>query len=636
MSIRQGSQREVAIMTSRAIKLVAAAVVLASLYYGKAMLAPLALAVLLSLLLTPPVHFLERYIGRVAAVIVSVVFSIILLSSAGYGVGVKTVGLAARFPQYKERLLRKAEVFKKSSGTWVGKTVGAITELAHELAGKKPYDIANPTDPSASPLRIEAVSPGLNPVTLTTTILSPLLAPLETAVIVLIFSIYFLIQPDDLRNRMLRLAGRNKIHSTSHAFDEVGRKVSRFLLMQTIINIVYGITLALGMTLLGFEDGIVWGGLVAILRFVPYVGTWVAALPPFLILVATTDGWQPMYFLLLLAFMDLVFAFVVEPHVIGGGIGISPLSLLVAAVFWAWLWGALGLLLSTPLTVCLAVMGKHVPPLRFLNVLLTDKPVLNAETRFYHRLLTLNRTSAIALLKTEIENKTYCQICDELLLPVLALSQIDLRRGRIDEERARAVRDMAVEIVAENSEFAAKTADNSPLEIPALREAPFSLNDLKCLPESTVLCLPAQSSTDELAAQLFAKMLRHNGLPAQEITADTTAGDVLEMIEKRGVSIVCISALPHSAIQHARLLYKRIRARFPNVIILIGVWGRKPKLEKFRTRIGCSKSDGIVVTFADGVQLIDTHLPQLIQKCRNERPAPKPAPPEAVPAAAAS
>ncbi len=617
MSHGQGSQPLLSV-GSRAIKLAAIAVVLASLYYGKAMLAPLALAVLLSLLLTPPVHFLERYIGRVAAVIVSAVLSIILLSSAGYGLGVKTVELASRLPQYKERIRRKTEHLKKSAGTWVGKTVDAISEITDEFAGQKPVVSANPGDSSTSALRIEPI----NPVVLTTTILAPLLAPLETAVIVLIFSIYFLIQPDDLRNRLLRLAGKNKIHSTSHAFDEVGRKVSRFLLMQTVINLVYGAMIAAGMTALGFPDGIIWGGLVAIMRFVPYLGTWVAALPPFLILVATTDGWQPAYFLMLLLLMDLLFAFVVEPLVIGGGIGISPLSLLVAAVFWAWLWGPLGLLLSTPLTVCLAVMGKHVSALRFLNVLLTDKPVLNAKVRFYHQLLGANRSGALSLLKNEIQNKSYCQICDDMLLPVLALAKLDLRRGSINGEKASEVRELAAELVSEITENSGPAQNDSVQELPA-REAPFSLDGLKCLPEFAVLCIPAKSNADELAAALFARILRTNGLPAHEISADSSAIDVLNLIEERKAAIVCISALPHSATLHARVLFKRIRSRFPNIIILIGLWARTSSLERSRQRIGCAKIDGLVSTFEDGVKYLDGHLPQLIQKYRNEPAAEK-------------
>lgn len=611
---RRSESRDNVIAGTRAIKIAALAVILAALYYGKPMLAPLALAILLSLLLTPPVHFLERYIGRVAAVIVSAVVSIAILSSAGYGLGVKTVEMASRLPKYKEGIIRRTEFLKKSAGSFVGKTVDAIADLTQEFGGKQSQNGLNPIEGAASPLRIETVAPRINPVELTTSILGPLLAPLETALIVLIFSVYILIQPDDLRNRLVRLAGGRKIQTTSHAFDEVSQKVSHFLLMQTIINIIYGAMIAAGMTALGFSDGLIWGGLVAVLRFVPYLGTWIAALPPFLILLATTEGWQPLYLLMLFAFMDLAFAFLLEPLVIGGGIGISPLSLLVAAVFWAWMWGALGLLLSTPLTVCLAVMGKHVGPLRFLNVLLTDKPVLNARLRFYHRLLSHNRSTALDLLRTELHGHSHSRICDDMLVPALALSERDLLDGRIDLEKAKVLRELAVELVADAAD------DNGS----AASTKQFDSVRIKLLPEHTVLCIPAHSNADEFAARVFASLLRARGVPAREIAADVTINDMLKFIEEQHVEIICISALPLAAAAHARSLSKRIRARFPRIPILFGLWSRRAKTSDLRHQIDCAKSDGLVSRYADGFDYIDKYIPAILEKKKRDLPLESP------------
>ena len=587
---------------------------LAALYYGKPILAPLSLAILLSLLLTPPVRLLERYIGRMAAVVVSAVLSIAILSSAGYGLGIKAVELASHLPEYSERIRHKSDALKKSTGAWFGKTIDAISEISQEFAGKKNTGPISPLDGTLIPMRVETVSPQINAVELTTTVLGPLLAPLETAVIVLIFSIYILIQPDDLRNRLLRLAGRNNIRATSHAFDEVSRKVSHFLVMQTVINLVYGALVAAGMTALGLSDGLVWGGLVALLRFVPYVGTWIAALPPFLILVAMTDGWQPIYLLMQFALLDLCFAFLVEPLVIGGGTGISPLSLLVAAVFWAWLWGPLGLLLSTPLTVCLAVMGKHIRALRFLNVLLTDKPVLNARVRFYHRLLADNRSTALDLLKTELHEESQIEMCDELLLPVISLTEADLHVERIDEERAKAVREMAAEVIADAA--ASSDAKKNPL--------PFDAAELKLLSECSVLCIPAHSDADEFAAKIFANLLRERGVPAQELSSDIPAPDMLKAIEAKRASIILISALPPDALIQARKILKLIRRRFPNITIVIGLWSRKMNPRETRRRLDCSRTDNLVSTFAAGFECVDKSIVELLQKKRAEIPVPSP------------
>jgi len=603
--VSNGSRaRSESAMESRAIKIAALAVVMAALYYGKPMLAPLALAVLLSLLLTPPVHFLERYIGRLAAVIVSVVLTIVILSTAGYGLGVKAVQLASRIPQSKDKLIKKADRFKSYAGVWVSAAVDGFAELTQNKVAQDPDAVVPPPALPPPPVKVESLATKINPFELTASILGPLLGPLETALIVLIFSIYILIQPDDLRNRIVRLAGRKKIRSTSHAVDEVSRKVSHYIFMQTVINFVYGAMVAAGMSAMGLSDGIVWGGLVAILRFVPYLGTWLAALPPILLLIATTDGWQPLHLLMLFVILDLGFAFVIEPNVIGSGFGISPLSLLVAAIFWTWMWGPLGLLLSTPLTVCLAVMGKHISALRFLNVLLTDKPVLNARVRFYHRLIAQNRSTALALLKSELRDKTHCQLCDSMLLPVVGLSEMDQHYGRIDAKKAQSVRELAVEVID-----AATKSEDEPSTVPNV-----SVSSLKVLPEFTVLCIPAHTSADELTARIFAEQLRARGIHAHEMTNNCSLDETLAIIAERRAEIVCISATPPNAVLQARTLYQTIRAQFPNCIIVIGLWARRSSSKESRLRIESAKSDGIVSTYAEGIAFIERQIPALIRK----------------------
>ncbi len=601
---------------STSIKLAASAVVFAGLYFGKPILVPIALAALLSLFLRPVVNFLERYVGRVGAVIVSVLLSIVLMGAAAYGMGAKIAGMASNVPVYKERIKLKAEALNRSTNKWVGAAIQFVSELNKDLGGKTESE--NPAEnPTPGPVRVEAQGPHLSVsvMELAAGVLGPLLAPLETALIVLIFTIFILIQRDDLRNRVVRLAGTRKMHVTSRAFDEAGKKLSRYLLMQSVINFVYGCTIAVGLSSLGVTDGIVWGALAAILRFIPYIGTWIAAMPPFIVVLATTDGWQPAYILMLFLTLDVIFPTVVEPLIIGSGMGISPLSLLVAAVFWTWLWGPIGLLLSTPMTVCLAVMGKHAPQLRFLNILLTDKSVLDAKSRFYHRLISSNTADALRIADAERTRKSVVKVCDDLLVPVLALAERDLQAGRINDEKALMVRTIVAEWA--KKECAHDALPDSVSGIPRNAANRFSAGDLKYLPEGAVLCVPAHNEADEITAQLFALVLHSQGVPAVALSVDQLAGEVLESISELKTGIVCLCALPPEATAHSRYLYKRIRADFPSIVILIGLWNRKSKPKESRRQVACAPSDGVVSSFADGLDYVNQNMVKLMLQFRN-------------------
>jgi predicted PurR-regulated permease PerM len=598
---------------SIALTLAASAVVFAALYFGKAILVPIALAALLSLFLRPVVTFLERYVGRVGAVVASVALSIALMGAAAYGVGAKIANIASNMPIYKARIMSKTEALNRSTNKWIEALTKAIDDLSKNPRGKS--DFENATGVEAAPVLLEAPGPRLSAVELATAVLGPLVAPFEVALIVLIFTIFILIQRDDLRNRIVRLAGARKMHATSRAFDEAGIKLSRYLLMQSVINLAYGLLLAGGLYSLGVADGIVWGMLAAILRFVPYVGTWIAALPPFLVLLATTDGWQPAYMILLFLILDVSFPMIVEPLVIGSGMGISPLSLLVAAVFWTWLWGFIGLLLSTPLTVCLAVAGKHLPQFRFLNILLTDKPVLDAKSRFYQRLLSLNTAGALEILTTERSRKSLLQICDQSLVPVLSYAERDLHAGRIDKEKARLVRTAVSEWAFKESRH--DDAPDGPREPQDENDDRFSATDLKYLPEGAVLCIPAHNEADEVSAQLFAAILKSKGLPALALSVDQLAGEVLRSISERQAGVVCICALPPFATAHSRYLYKRIRTLFPAIVILVGLWNTRTTPEKSRRRLTCAPADGVVSTFAAGIAYLNQNMAALILQYRN-------------------
>ena len=551
---------------------------LAALYFGKAILVPIVLSALLSLFLRPAVTFLERYVGRIGAVIASVTLSMVLMLAAGYGMGAKIAGMASDIPIYKERILLKVEALKQSTHRWVGDTIQVIDDFNNNLSKSNVGNTKTIVADSATP------DTRLSVAGLAAAVLGPLVEPMEMGMIVLIFTVFILIQRDDLRNRIVRLAGTRKMHVTSQAFDEAGRKLSHYLLTQLLINLAYGFSMAIGLYGLGVQNSIVWGILAAVLRFVPYIGTWIAAIPPFVILLATTNGWQPAYVIGLVLFLDVVFPTAIEPLLIGSGMGISPLSLLVAAVFWSWMWGFAGLLLSTPLTVCLAVMGSNMPQLKFLDILLTNKAILDPKSHFYQQLLSLNRAGALDVINRERQSRSTLQICDDVLMPVLSSVERDLWAGRIDEERAQLVRTTVSEWVTKQNENNEAQASVKMAKVETSER--FSALDLQYLPEGAILCIPAHNEADELTAQLFAATLKQNGLPASATSFDQLAGEVLRSISERQTGVVCICALPPFAVAHSRYLYKRIRTLFPAIVILVGLWDRK-NCGKFRRELEC-------------------------------------------------
>jgi predicted PurR-regulated permease PerM len=579
------------------------------------------LSVFLSLLLSPLVTVLQKILGRVAASILTVALTVALLAGAGYLVGIKTMDLAAMIPQYKTQIREKILKLTHSAAI-VGETVQAVQEIKKDIVNDSAQSGSRGTP--AKPVPVEAVQISNDPLDWIGSLLGPLLSPLELLTIVIIFTIFMLIEKEDLRDRILRLAGTGDINLTSQAFDETATKIGRYLWIQSVINFGYGILVALGLYLLGIPDAPAWGVLVAVLRFVPYAGVWIAAAPPFFISLATTNGWQPAWILALFVVLEFTFPAFIEPFIVGAGVGISSLSLLVAAVFWTWLWGPVGLLLSTPLTVCLAVLGKYVPQLRFLNILLTNQPVLDPASRFYQRLLAGSPGEARQMVEKEYEQCSFAEVCDSVLLPTLVVAGEEHRNGRLGLEKMNLIRDTVSEIIAEGAERFAPASKPKEIkgaeetnEVPSLETNAFKLSELNILPEGLILCVPAKDEADQIAAEMFTVLLGAKGIPARTVSVDSLAGEVLDIIEEGGAEMICISALPPRALMHARYLCKRIRARFPEKNLVVGLWNNRAPLDTLKHRLGCEKNESVVPSYWQALQQIEKTLPQFIFKHRN-------------------
>src|SRR3990172_4834484 len=408
--------------SSRTNSFVAALLVIAVLYLGQEVLIPFALAFLLTFLLAPAVKRLQQlHLPRLPAVLITGVLSFALISMIVWIIVTQTLGLVASLPGYKDNIQTKIRAMGQNHGLGFEKITGTIQELTKEV-----YKLLPPKLDERKLVPVEVVEPPDNIFQILGAAVIPLVKPIGKAAVVIIFVIFMLLRREDLKDRLFRMMGSGHLHMTMEALDEAGSRVSRYLLMQTFINGSMGIVVAAGLFLIGLPHALLWGFLSAILRFIPYLGPWAAAGLPIALSIAVFNSWiSTLLVISLFVVLELVTNNVIEPWLYGRHTGVSSFALIVAIVFWTSLWGPAGLLLSTPLTVCLVVIGKYVPQLQFLNILLGDEPGLAPQMRLYQRLVAGNREEADEIVEDFLKEKDLSTMYDELLIPTLALAERD-------------------------------------------------------------------------------------------------------------------------------------------------------------------------------------------------------------------
>jgi hypothetical protein len=428
--------------------------------------------------------------------------------------------------------------------------------------------------------------------------------------VVIVLVVFFLVRREDLRDRFIRLVGRGQVTVTTQALEDATTRVSRYLLMQLFINITFGVPIGVGLYFIGVPAAILWGILATALRFVPYIGAWGAAAPPIGLSMAISTGWiAPILTVGLFVMLELFISNVMEPWLYGKNTGVSSVAILVAAVFWTWLWGPVGLLLAVPLTVCLLVIGKHVPQLSFLDTLLGNEPVFELKKRVYQRLLAGDLEEAVELVEDHFEQSSLLEVYDTVLIPALASAETHWHRGDLDESRHKFIfqslketvqdlgeRQQEIKLKECNSESNKECADSSLVD----RTDPSRL---------CILCLPARDEADEIAGMMLAQVLDLTGCLVQAVSATALAGEMVELVEQRKADVVFISAMPPAAATHARYLCKRLRGRFPEANLIVGLWDAKGDLNKAKERIGCGAATHVVRTLAEAQEQIR----QLIQ-----------------------
>ncbi|MGZ3392134.1 MAG: AI-2E family transporter, partial [Isosphaeraceae bacterium] len=506
----------------------------------------------------PLARFLERRrVPRVAAVVLTGVVTLGALGGAGLVVGRQLTALADLLPGYEKNILRKVNLFKPTGKSAFAKASQVVADVAKSL-DKPPVERDDVKDVRvvAQPTFQERLRGAVG----------PSLGFLGVGSLVLVLVLFLLMNREDLGDRIVQLFGERQIGLTTRTMDEVGQRISRYLAMFATVNSCYGLVVGLGLWAIGVPYALLWGFMAAGLRFIPYVGPAVAFVLPLLFSIAHFRGWvQALEVLALFGVIEALFNSLLEPIIYGKTTGVSALSLLVAAMFWTWLWGTLGLLLSTPLTVCLAVLGKHIPSLGFFAILLGEEVVLDPDVRFYQRLMSLDSDGATEIIETTLKERSRAELFDEVLVPALTRAERDYARDELDDRDRAFIWRVIAEVLNElegRSDQVSPTAD--PASSVGTDQPPLS---------ARVLGIAANDTPDALVLRMLAQLLNPSGCAMEIVTGTESPSTLTEVVVGHAPDLVVISHLPPVGLPSARYLVRRLRARFERLPILVGRWG---------------------------------------------------------------
>ena len=575
------------------LSLAVAVVVVAALYLAREVLIPITIAVILAFMLSPLVSRLKRWhLPHAAAVLLSMLVALGIIGALGAVIGTQVAGIAQDIPQYTTTITRK---FEAVQGMTVGRLTGLTQRLDTTMGRTAQENTEAQTGESAEgtgkPQLVHIQPPPTSATELARTVLAPVVNPLSTLLIILIVTVFVMMQREDLRDRMIRLFGSNDLHRTTMALDDAGHRLAKYYVAQLAINACFGVVVGLGLWFIGVPSPALWGVTSAILRFVPYIGPVIAAILPSALAAAVVPGWSMVAWTLgLFVVAESVTGQVIEPLVYGHSTGLSPAAVVIAAIFWTWVWGPIGLLLSTPLTLCLVVLGRHVDQLEFLDVLLGDRPPLTPVENFYQRMLAEDPDEALQQAELLLKQRSLTSYYDEVALKGLQLAANDALRGALGPEKVDNITENVKGRIGDladhedrephpdDKEAADAVASKAERDVPKPAapkiDAPLQP---ELAPEwrgsDSVLCLAGKGPLDEAASAMLAQLLGKHGLAARVAPYGSASRQSVDRLDVEAVAMVCVSYLEISGSPSGlHYLVRRLRQRLPKAKILVGLW----------------------------------------------------------------
>ncbi len=629
---RARSTEEVMSLLSAVATAILAVIIIAMLYFGREIFVPIALAILLSFVLAPLVVILQRIrVPRGLAVVSVAIIAFALIFAMGSLLATQLTQLAGDLPRYQSTISEKIQSFRdtKAGRGTLERASDMLKDLGKEIDRPKneptargPNLIGNSSaSGSQTPVPVEVRQPDPGALENLRSLISPLVHPLATTGIIIIFVIFILLQREDLRNRFIRLAGSYDLQRTTAALDDAANRLSRLFLTQLVLNGAFGVVIGVGLWAIGTPGAILWGILATVLRFVPYVGAVIASAFPLALAVAVDPGWSMLVWTLALFLtVEPVVGHVIEPMVYGHSTGLSPVAVVVAATFWTALWGPIGLVLATPLTVCLVVLGRHVERLEFLDVMFGDRPALSPPEIFYQRMLAGDPTEAAEKAEEFLKERSLASYYDEVALKGLQLAQVDAERGALDQERLTKIRDAVTEFAgdladqddrpptnvnlttdAEASSAVESVAENAVHEnLPVLHKEELPP---EWLGDHPVLCIAGRSLIDEAAAIMLAQLSTAHGLAARSEGPEALSTTNVFRLDTTGVAVICLVYLDSSGPAHMRYSVRRLRRKLPKAIIILGCWVREIDQSALDMLRDNTKADLVAASPGEAVKL---------------------------------
>lgn len=556
-------------------------VTVAALYFGREVFLPIAIALLLTFALAPMVSALKRAgVPRVAAVVLSVLGAFAALALFSFIVASQVNELAHNVSLYQANILTKVRLLKERGvgGGIIARLSDVVERVGQEIDRQEPALPSAADTPKREPVPVEIVARE-RPLEVLQSIVGPLISPLASAGLIIVVVVFMLLEREDLRDRFIRLVGYGDLHRTTQALQDAGRRVGRYLLMQMVVNVAYAVPIAIGLWILGIPNALLWGLLALALRFVPYIGPIIGASLPLFLALAVAPGWSLLLWTAaLFVVMELITGNVIEPWLYGSRTGLSPLAIIVAAIFWTWLWGPLGLVLSTPLTVCLVVLGRHVPQFEFLDVLFGNEPMLEPHARLYQRLLAGDPEEATDHAEEFLEEGYLVEFYDKVAIPALLLGEQDRVRGVMGEPQRRQVAASAQTLVANLVDSAQQEASEE--EEPALADD-AEPSDTKGgedeieLPDGTditVLCAGGRGELDDAAAAMLMQVLEVQGAEASMASFADLEPNALRRLELGSFDTVVVNFLNQDSVKHARFLVRRLKRAKAALRVGVVLW----------------------------------------------------------------